>query len=80
MLYLADELFFTGTAAEITPIRSVDKITVGKGQRGPVTEALQKAFFEVIEGRVADEFGWLTFVREAASATAATLPRQARAV
>ena len=66
MLYLADEVFFTGTAAEITPIRSVDKIVVGNGARGPVTEALQKAFFDVIECRVPDEFGWLTFVREAA--------------
>jgi branched-chain amino acid aminotransferase len=62
MLYLADELFFTGTAAEITPIRSVDRQTVGRGRRGPVTESLQKAFFDVIEGRVADEHGWLTFV------------------
>jgi branched-chain amino acid aminotransferase len=62
MVYLADELFFTGTAAEITPIRSVDKITIGSGARGPVTEALQRAFFDVIECRVPDEFGWLTFV------------------
>jgi branched-chain amino acid aminotransferase len=64
MLYIADEVFFTGTAAEITPIRSVDKITIGKGARGPVTEALQRAFFDVIECRVPDEFGWLTFVKE----------------
>ncbi len=70
MLYLADEVFFTGTAAEITPIRSIDKITVGRGARGPVTEALQKAFFDVIECRVPDEFGWLTFVREAREAMA----------
>jgi branched-chain amino acid aminotransferase len=70
LLYLADELFFTGTAAEITPIRSVDKITVGKGARGPVTESLQKAFFDVIECRVPDEHGWLTFVREAGAASA----------
>jgi branched-chain amino acid aminotransferase len=70
MLYLADELFFTGTAAEITPIRSIDKITVGRGERGPVTEALQKAFFDVIECRVPDEYGWLTFVREAREAVA----------
>jgi len=66
-LYVADELFFTGTAAEVTPIRSVDKITIGRGARGPVTEALQRAFFDVIEGRVPDEFGWLTFVRESAT-------------
>jgi branched-chain amino acid aminotransferase len=70
MLYLADELFFTGTAAEITPIRSVDKITIGKGKRGPITEALQKAFFDVIECRVPDEFSWLTFVREVGTAGA----------
>jgi branched-chain amino acid aminotransferase len=70
MLYLADEVFFTGTAAEITPVRSIDKITVGRGARGPVTEALQKAFFDVIECRVPDEYGWLTFVREAREAVA----------
>jgi len=67
MLYLADELFLTGTAAEITPVRSVDKITVGRGARGPVTEALQRAFFDVIECRVPDEFSWLTYVHEPAS-------------
>jgi branched-chain amino acid aminotransferase len=66
MLYLADELFFTGTAAEISPIRSVDKITVGRGVRGPITERLQKAFFDVVECRVRDEFGWLTFVKGSA--------------
>ena len=60
MLYLTDEVFFTGTAAEITPIRSVDRRTVGAGKRGPVAEALQKAFFDVIEGRTGDEHGWLT--------------------
>ena len=69
MIYLADEAFFTGTAAEITPIRSVDKITIGRGARGPVTEALQRAFFDVVELRVPDELGWLTFVREAGSAS-----------
>jgi branched-chain amino acid aminotransferase len=62
MLYLADELFFTGTAAEITPIRSVDRQKVGAGRRGPLTASLQKAFFDVIECRTADEHGWLTFV------------------
>ena len=76
MLYLGDELFFVGTAVEITPIRSVDKISIGKGTRGPVTEALQKAFFDVVECRVADEFGWLTFVREAAAATASPVPQK----
>ena len=70
VLYVADEVFMTGTAAEITPVRSVDKITVGRGVRGEVTEALQKAFFDVIECRVPDEFGWLTFVREVGAAGA----------
>jgi len=68
MLYISDEVFMTGTAAEITPVRSVDKITVGKGARGPVTEALQKAFFDVIECRVPDDFGWLTYVRDVSAA------------
>jgi branched-chain amino acid aminotransferase len=60
LLYIADEVFFTGTAAEITPIRSVDKIPVGSGRRGPITERLQKAFFEIVEGKTADRHGWLT--------------------
>ncbi len=71
MLYISDEVFFTGTAAEITPIRSVDRITIGKGARGPVTAALQKAFFDVVECRVPDEFGWLTFVPGMAKAVPA---------
>jgi branched-chain amino acid aminotransferase len=62
MLYVADEVFFTGSAAEITPIRTVDKIKVGEGKRGPVTAALQKAFFDVIEGRSPDKYNWLTKV------------------
>jgi len=70
-LYLADELFFTGTAAEVTPIRSVDRQTIGRGARGPVTAALQKAFFDVIECNVADEHGWLTFVPALAGAAKA---------
>jgi branched-chain amino acid aminotransferase len=61
-LYIADELFFTGTAAEVTPVRSVDKVTVGSGKRGPVTEALQRAFFDVVNGEVPDTHGWLTYV------------------
>ena len=61
-LYLADEIFFTGTAAEITPIRSVDQIQIGSGQRGEITEQLQKVFFEVINAEVEDTHGWLTFV------------------
>ena len=78
-LYIADELFFTGTAAEITPIRSVDRITIGSGRRGPVTEAIQRRFFDVIHGRAPDTHGWLTYVypeaqRHATAAAAAGAP------
>jgi branched-chain amino acid aminotransferase len=59
MLYIADEVFFSGTAAEITPIRSVDRIPVGKGARGPITERLQNAFFDVVKGSKPDVYGWL---------------------
>ena len=62
LLYIADEAFFVGTAAEITPIRSVDKVAVGKGRRGPITEAIQRAFFEIINGESPDRHGWLTYV------------------
>ena len=62
LLYIADEVFFSGTAAEITPIRSVDRIQVGPGRRGPVTEMLQKEFFAIIDGAKADRHGWLTLV------------------
>ena len=61
-LYIADEVFFTGTAAEVSPVRSVDKIKVGAGRRGPITEALQRAFFDYINGEVPDTRGWLTYV------------------
>jgi branched-chain amino acid aminotransferase len=59
LLYIADEVFFTGTAAEVTPIRSVDRIPVGAGHRGPITQRIQERFFEIVEGSTADEFGWL---------------------
>jgi branched-chain amino acid aminotransferase len=59
MLYIADELFFTGTAAEVTPIRSVDKIQIGSGRRGPITDALQRAFFDYVNGVVPDRHNWL---------------------
>ena len=62
MLYIADEAFFAGTAVEITPIRSVDKIQVGNGKRGPITTAIQKAYFDIINGEVPDRYGWLTYV------------------
>ena len=58
-LYLADELFLTGTAAEITPVRSVDKITVGDGKRGPITKSLQEQFFGLFDGSTEDKWGWL---------------------
>ena len=69
MLYAADELFFTGTAAEITPIRSVDRIVVGAGQRGPLTAKIQQAFFDIVEGKVDDRFGWLTPVGTGSAAS-----------
>src|SRR6516225_5668135 len=60
MLYIADEVFFSGTAAEITPLRSIDRIPIGKGRRGPVAEKLQKEFFAVINGTRKDQHGWLS--------------------
>ena len=60
MLYLADEIFFTGTAAEITPVRSVDRLPVGNGARGPVTAAIQDVFFGIVRGESEDKWGWLT--------------------
>jgi branched-chain amino acid aminotransferase len=65
MLYIADEVFFSGTAAEITPIRSIDRIQIGKGRRGPIAEKLQKEFFSIINGQKADRHGWLTQVHAA---------------
>ncbi|HVO42579.1 MAG TPA: branched-chain amino acid transaminase [Aggregatilineales bacterium] len=63
MLYIADEAFFTGTAAEITAIRSVDRVTIGNGARGPVTKTIAERFFEIVSGKVADQYGWLTPVK-----------------
>jgi branched-chain amino acid aminotransferase len=59
LLYIADEVFLTGTAAEITPVRSVDKISVGEGKRGPITEKLQSLFFGLFDGTTADRWNWL---------------------
>ena len=70
MLYIADEVFFVGTAVELTPVRSVDKITVGGGRRGPITEAIQRRFLGTINGDVPDTHGWLTYVPEAVAAAA----------
>jgi branched-chain amino acid aminotransferase len=64
MLYTADEAFFTGTAAEVTPIRSIDRIAIGAGTMGPVTRALQQRFLDIVTGRVPDLYGWLTNTRQ----------------
>jgi len=71
LLYLADEAFFTGTAVEITPIRSVDRLPVGNGKRGPVTETLQNAFFGLFSGKTPDRWGWLDYVDMSAPRAAA---------
>ena len=72
LLYIADEAFFTGTAVEITPIRSVDRLSVGNGKRGPITETLQNAFFGLFNGKTADKWGWLDYVDMAAPRVAAS--------
>lgn len=66
MLYIADEMFFTGTAAELTPIRSVDQVPVGEGKPGEITRKIQSEFLGIAKGRLADRFGWLTPVPAAA--------------
>jgi branched-chain amino acid aminotransferase len=68
ILYIADEVFFTGTAAEITPIRSVDRIVVGKGQPGPITRALQARFLAIVQGQADDKYGWLTLCNQPVAA------------
>jgi branched-chain amino acid aminotransferase len=67
-LYISDEVFFCGTAAEVTPIRSVDRITIGRGRRGPITEALQQRFYQVVTGQTEDKWGWLQYVNAPALA------------
>jgi branched-chain amino acid aminotransferase len=62
MLYIADEVFFTGSAAEVSPIRSIDRITIGSGRRGPLTHKLQERFFAVVNGELPDKHNWLTYV------------------
>jgi branched-chain amino acid aminotransferase len=63
MLYIAEEVFFTGSAAEITPIRSIDKIIIGSGERGPITKKIQDEFFGYINGEREDKYHWLTYVK-----------------
>lgn len=67
-LYIADELFFCGTAAEITPIRSVDRINVGEGRPGPITQRIQREYLGIAHGQIADRHGWLTQVPEPVAA------------
>ncbi len=62
LLYIADEVFFTGSAAEVSPIRTIDKIKIGSGTRGPITQKIQRRFFDIIEGKAEDKYGWLTYV------------------
>jgi len=71
-LYIADEVFFVGTAVEVTPIRSVDRVKVGRGRRGPVTEAIQQRFFQIVKGEAPDTHGWLQAVNAPAAATSGT--------
>jgi branched-chain amino acid aminotransferase len=68
MLYIADEIFFTGTAAEISPIRSVDRIKIGSGSRGPITKRVQDEFFALTSGQKPDRYNWLTHVRQTVAA------------
>ena len=68
LLYISDEAFFTGTAAELTPIRSVDKIEVGAGKPGPVTLAIQEVYMGIATGKMPDRYGWLTRVESRVTA------------
>ncbi len=70
LMYVADEAFFTGTAVEVTPITSVDKVVVGNGEVGPVTKAIQQAFFGIVRGDLPDRHGWLTKVPLSVTAAA----------
>lgn len=63
MLYMADEVFFTGTAAELTPVRSIDRITIGAGSVGPITKQLQQQYLSIAKGEIEDRHGWLTYVK-----------------
>jgi branched-chain amino acid aminotransferase len=68
LLYIADEVFLTGSAAEVTPVRSVDRITVGAGKRGPITERIQRSFFGLFDGSTEDQWGWLEPILDPESA------------
>jgi branched-chain amino acid aminotransferase len=79
MLYIADEVFFVGTAVEVTPIRTVDRVKVGRGRRGPVTEALQQRFFQLVRGEAPDPYGWLQPVNVPALSTVGKAAKAATA-
>ena len=76
MLYIADEVFFVGTAVEVTPIKSVDRIKVGSGRRGPVTAAIQERFFQIVRGDTPDTYGWLQYVNSRETATSGASTRR----
>jgi branched-chain amino acid aminotransferase len=76
MLYIADEVFFVGTAVEVTPIKSVDRVKVGAGRRGPITEAIQQRFFQIVKGEAPDAHGWLQPVHTAETATSGSSKRR----
>ena len=61
-LFLADEAFLTGTAVEVTPIREIDRRVIGLGNRGPITEKIQKTFFDIVKGKLENYYDWLAFV------------------
>jgi branched-chain amino acid aminotransferase len=63
-LYITDEVFFVGTATEISPIRSIDRITIGPGERGPITKQLQDEYFAYVKGQADDKYGWRTLVNQ----------------
>jgi branched-chain amino acid aminotransferase len=69
VLYIADEVFFAGTAVDVTPIKSVDRVTIGSGRRGPITEKIQQRFFEIVRGGIPDPYGWLQYVHARETAT-----------
>ncbi len=77
LLYAAEELFYAGTAVEVSPITSVDRLTVGDGKRGPVTKVLQEAFFGIVRGDIADRHGWLARVPQKSGTPVAAAPRGA---
>ena len=76
MLYIADEVFFVGTAVEVTPIKSVDRVKVGSGRRGPVTAAIQERFFQIVRGDAPDTHGWLHYVNSRETATSGASTRR----